>query len=85
MCRVSDPVIKGLLDDLYDKEVFNTAEKESVIQDKTNTTDWARWVIQTVINKGETASQIMIDCMKKKDKHLCITLGLIPSTAGGAE
>ncbi|CAL8349466.1 unnamed protein product [Arctogadus glacialis] len=32
--------------------------------------------------RGERASQIMIDSMKKRDPDLCITLGLISSPAG---
>ena len=85
MQRVSDPVIKGLLDDLCDHDVFSTEENKAVIQDNTNTTDRARWVITTVMGKGERASWIMIDSIKKRDKHLYDTLGLISSaTAGGA-
>ena len=85
MQRVSDPVIKGLLDDLCDQDVFSTEENKAVIQDNTNTTDRARWVIKTVIGKGERASWIMIDSIKKRDKHLYDHLGLISSaTAGGA-
>ncbi|CAL8333248.1 unnamed protein product [Boreogadus saida] len=80
--RVSDPVIKGLLDDLTDHEVFSTEEKDSVMEEKSRA-DVARCLIDMVIGKGERASLMMIDCMKKRDKHLCITLGLISSPAGG--
>ena len=83
MQRVSDPVIKGLLDDLWQQKVFSTDERKS-LQDKPNTTDRARWMIETVMGKGELASKIMIDSMKKRDQFLCITLGLSSSaTAGG--
>ena len=85
MDGVSDPVIKGLLDDLCDHDVFSPAENKSAIQDNTNTTDRARWVIKTVMGKGERASWIMIDSIKKRDKYLYDHLGLISSaTAGGA-
>ncbi|XP_030208850.1 protein NLRC3-like [Gadus morhua] len=35
-----------------------------------------------VMGKGERASQAMIDSMKKRDEHLCSTLGLMSSLAG---
>ena len=74
--RVSNPVIKGLLDDLWQGKVFSTEEKESVIEDQRIRADRARCLIDMVIGKGERASQMMIDSMKKRDKHLCSTLGL---------
>ena len=76
---VSDPVIKGLLVELHDHDVFSDEENKSVIQDQTNTTDRARCLLETVIGKGENPSRIMIDSMKKRDRHFCITLGLISS------
>ncbi|XP_030211403.1 caspase-1-like, partial [Gadus morhua] len=82
MKRVSDPVIKGLLDDLWQQKVFSTEEKDSVIEGQTTRTDRARCLIDMVIGKGERASHVMIDRMKKRDKHLCSTLGLISSLAG---
>ncbi|XP_030205749.1 NACHT, LRR and PYD domains-containing protein 12-like, partial [Gadus morhua] len=80
--RVSDPVIKGLLDDLWQQQVFNTEEKDSVMEGLKIRADRARCLIDMVIGKGERASQMMIDSMKKRDKHLCIKLGLISSLAG---
>ncbi|XP_030211354.1 NLR family CARD domain-containing protein 3-like [Gadus morhua] len=80
--RVSDPVIKGLLDDLWQQQVFNTEEKDSVMEGLKIRADRARCLIDMVIGKGERASQMMIDSMKKRDKHLCSTLGLISSLAG---
>ncbi|CAL8390586.1 unnamed protein product [Boreogadus saida] len=79
--RVSDPVIKGLLDDLWQQKVFNTEEKDSVMAER-NKADQARCLIDMVMGKGERASQAMIDSMKKRDKHLCSTLGLMSSPAG---
>ena len=75
--RVSDPVIKGLLDDLWQQKVFSTEEKKSVMEQQRTTTDRARCLIESVIGKGETASRIMIDSMKKRDRYLCIHLDLI--------
>ncbi|CAL8396289.1 unnamed protein product [Gadus morhua 'NCC'] len=79
---VSDPVIKGLLDDLYHHEVFSSEEKDSVMEEQRSRADQARCLIDMVIRKGEGASQMMIDGIKERDKHLCINLGLISSLAG---
>ncbi|XP_059905140.1 NACHT, LRR and PYD domains-containing protein 5-like [Gadus macrocephalus] len=79
---VSDPVMKGLLDDLWQQKVFSTEEKDSVIEDQKSKVDRARRLIDMVMGKGERASQAMIDSMKKRDQHLCYTLGLISSLAG---
>ncbi|CAL8407021.1 unnamed protein product, partial [Arctogadus glacialis] len=75
---VSGPVIKGLLDDLYDHEVFSNEEKDSVMEEQRSRADQARHMIDMVIGKGEKASHVMIDSMKKRDKHLCSTLRLMP-------
>ena len=74
--RVSDPVIKGLLDDLL-QQGFSTDEKEYVMENQTIRADRARCLIDMVIEKGDRASQIMIDSLKERDHELCITLGLI--------
>uniref|UniRef100_A0A8C5BXB1 CARD domain-containing protein n=1 Tax=Gadus morhua TaxID=8049 RepID=A0A8C5BXB1_GADMO len=74
--RVSIPVVKCLLDDLWQQKVFSTEEKESVMEDQNIRADRARCLIDLVIPKGERASQAMIDNMKLMDNHLCITLGL---------
>ncbi|XP_030208523.1 NLR family CARD domain-containing protein 3-like [Gadus morhua] len=78
---VSEPVIKGLLDDLWQQKVFSPEEKDYVMAERTKA-DQARRLIDMVINKGERASQAMIDSMKKRDQHLCSTLGLMSSPAG---
>ncbi|CAL8301174.1 unnamed protein product [Gadus morhua 'NCC'] len=80
--KVSDPVIKGLLDDLWQQKVFSTEEKDSVMEGQTIRADQARCLIDMVIGKGERASQTMIDSMKKRDQHLCSTLGLMSPPAG---
>ncbi|CAL8289861.1 unnamed protein product [Arctogadus glacialis] len=79
---VSDPVMKGLLDDLWQQKVFSTEEKDSVIEDQKSKVDRARRLIDMVMGKGERASHVMIDSMKKRDEHLCFNLGLISSLAG---
>ena len=84
--RVSIPVIKGLLDDLWQQELLSTEDKDFVMEKGKIKTDMARCLIDMVIGKGETASKEMIDSMKKRDNPLCITLGLISSpTASGPE
>ena len=86
MQRASIPVIKGLLDDLWQKKLLSTEEKDFVMEKENIKTDRARCLIDMVIGKGETASKEMIASIKKRDNPLCITLGLISSpTAGGAE
>ena len=83
--RVSGPVIKGLVDDLWQQKVFSTEEKDYVIEDQKSKADQARRLIDMVMGKGERASQAMIDSMKKRDEHLCSTLGLMSSLAGVGE
>ncbi|CAL8332922.1 unnamed protein product [Boreogadus saida] len=75
-------VIRGLLDDLLQQKVFSTQDKDSVMEKGKIKTDMARCLIDMVIRKGEKASRIMIDSMKKRDPDLCSTLGLISSPAG---
>ena len=78
-------VIRGLLDDLLQQKVFSTQDKDSVMEKGKIKTDMARCLIDMVIRKGEKASRIMIDGMKKRDPDLCSTLGLISSPAGVGE
>ncbi|XP_030235970.1 uncharacterized protein LOC115560663 isoform X3 [Gadus morhua] len=80
--RVTTSVIKGLLDDLLQQHVFSTEEKDYMMEDFSTRADRARCLIDMVMTKGERASHIMIDGMKKRDHHLCSTLGLISSPAG---
>ena len=82
--RASDPLIKGLLDDLWQQKVFSSEEKDYVMAERTKA-DQARRLIDMVMGKGERASQAMIDSMKKRDQHLCSTLGLISSPPGVGE
>ncbi|CAL8333278.1 unnamed protein product [Boreogadus saida] len=77
--RVSIQVLKGLLDDLYQRDVVSLEEKDSLMEESRSRADRARCLADMVIGKGEEASQIMIHCMKERDKHLCSTLGLFSS------
>ena len=76
MQRVSNPVIQCLLDDLFEHGVFST-EEVSVTQGHTNKENRARFLINTVWDKGEESSRIMITCMRKRDRYLCNELRLI--------
>ncbi|XP_030235928.1 uncharacterized protein LOC115560654 [Gadus morhua] len=77
--RVTIQVLKGLLDDLYEREVVSLEEKDSLMEEWRSKADRARCLADMVIGKGEEASQKMIDSMKERDKHLCSTLGLFSS------
>ncbi|KAK0150486.1 Caspase-1 [Merluccius polli] len=77
--NVSLAVLKGLLDDLLAQNVLNNEEKECVMEDHKTKMDRARCLIDSVIGKGEGASQKMIESMKDKDHELCVSLRLIPS------
>ena len=77
--RVSNTLIRELLDDLHQQKVFSTEEKDFVMENHKCRADQARYLINEVIKKGERASQILIDSMKKRDTYLCSTLGLISS------
>ncbi|CAL8375163.1 unnamed protein product [Gadus morhua 'NCC'] len=74
---VSTPLIKGLLDDLWQQKVFSTEEKDSVIENHLCKADQARCLIDMVMGKGARASEEMIKSMKERDHQLCLTLGLI--------
>ncbi len=73
---VSGPVLKSLLDKLFEKDVLVDSERETAdsIQDRS---DKARFVIDTVRKKGEAASSEMIEFLCEVDHFLCEHLGLI--------
>ena len=79
--RASDPLIKGLLDELLHHEVLNSEEMDCVM-DQSGRADRAGELIDMVVNKGPEASQKMIDSMKVRDRYLSSTLGLISSPTG---
>ena len=83
MQNVEIATLKGLLDDLLAEEVLSTDDKDTVLEGQTTRADRARCLIDMVIRKGESASQVMIDYMLERDKPLYINLGLIlpPSPA----
>lgn len=73
---ISGPVLRSLLDKLFEKTVITDAERDSVdgIQDQR---DKARFVIDTVRKKGEAASSEMTAFLLEADPFLCEHLGLM--------
>ncbi|XP_041816896.1 uncharacterized protein LOC121623617 [Chelmon rostratus] len=72
---ISGPVLKSLLDKLLEKKVMSDSERESA-DDMLNRRDKARFVIDTVRQKGDAASSEMIEFLCEADPFLCEHLGL---------
>lgn len=73
---ISGPVLKSLLDKLFEKKVIADPEREEA-DGMQNRRDRARFVIDTVRHKGEAASSEMIKILREDDPYLCENLGLI--------
>ncbi|XP_075936967.1 caspase recruitment domain-containing protein 8-like [Anarhichas minor] len=73
---ISGPVLKSLLDKLFEKTVITDSERESA-DEMQNKGDKARFVVDTVRRKGEAASSEMIEILCEADPFLCEHLGLI--------
>ncbi|KAK9527458.1 hypothetical protein VZT92_014018 [Zoarces viviparus] len=73
---ISGPVLKSLLDKLFEKTVITDSERESA-DEMRNKGDKARFVVDTVRRKGEAASSEMIEILCEADPFLCEHLGLI--------
>ncbi|XP_029935764.1 NACHT, LRR and PYD domains-containing protein 1b allele 3-like [Myripristis murdjan] len=74
--RVSGPVLQSLLDRLLEKRVINDSEKEEA-HGMQNRADKARFVFDTVRNKGEAARSEMITFLCEENQYLSKTLGLM--------
>ncbi|CAJ1065355.1 caspase a-like isoform X1 [Xyrichtys novacula] len=74
--KVSEPVIIQLLDDLFDDEVLNDGEVNSIRQKNACADDKARALIDTVRRKGKSASRKMIDHLLCRDAELHSELSL---------
>ncbi|XP_047433745.1 uncharacterized protein LOC125003698 isoform X2 [Mugil cephalus] len=72
--RVSDPVLKNLLDELLQKEVINSSELEEM--QALSKADKARKLIDTVVKKGPEACKVMIDAFRILDPFVFETLNL---------
>ncbi|XP_030611873.1 uncharacterized protein LOC115799068 [Archocentrus centrarchus] len=73
--RISGPVLSSLLDQLLEKRVITDAEREAA-DTKQSRSDRARFVFDTVSNKGEAASSEMMEFLCEEDPFLCEHLGL---------
>ncbi|XP_073344069.1 uncharacterized protein [Pagrus major] len=73
---ISGPVLKSLLDKLFEQKVLTDSEREEADVER-NRGDKARVVIDTVRRKGEAASSEMIEFLCELDPFLCEHLGLI--------
>ncbi|KAK9527339.1 hypothetical protein VZT92_013911 [Zoarces viviparus] len=73
---ISGPVLKSLLDKLFEKTVIADSERESA-DEMPNKRDKARFLVDTVRSKGEAASSEMIEMLCEADPFLCEHLGLM--------
>ncbi|XP_067434667.1 caspase recruitment domain-containing protein 8-like [Thunnus thynnus] len=73
---ISGPVLKSLLDKMFEKKVITDSERE-LADEMQNKRDKARFVIDTVTKKGEAASSEMIEFLCEEDPFLCKHLGLM--------
>ena len=68
---LSDHDVINLLHYLREMNVLNDEEKKTV-EGKTNREDKARCLIDTVLEKGERASSLMVDYLTKRQPELRI-------------
>uniref|UniRef100_A0A3P9P935 CARD domain-containing protein n=1 Tax=Poecilia reticulata TaxID=8081 RepID=A0A3P9P935_POERE len=80
--RVSEEILKQLLDGLLSDGVFNPSEKEEILQKIQTRADEARATIDAVMKKGKRASDIMIQRLQLIDPTLSNQLGLAPHHRG---
>ncbi|XP_075344123.1 NLR family CARD domain-containing protein 3-like isoform X3 [Odontesthes bonariensis] len=74
--RVTEEILKQLLDALLADGVFNRLEKEAISEEK-HKADRARSLIDDVGKKGEEASRKMMEHLQKLDPTLSSQLGLL--------
>ncbi|CAL8349669.1 unnamed protein product [Arctogadus glacialis] len=77
--RLSDNDVISLLYDLGKKNVLNDQEKKTV-EEKMTSKDRACCLIDTVMEKGERASSVMVDHLMERCPELCSALGLTPTS-----
>ncbi|XP_028903723.1 caspase-1-like [Ornithorhynchus anatinus] len=73
-------MISGLLDDLLQMQVINQEEMDTVREEHHRPAEKTRALLNSVIPKGDLASQIFIDSLCKKNPFVAAKLGL---SAGG--
>ena len=78
--RLSDDDVIDLLYYLRKMDVLND-EEEKTVEEKMTSEDRARCLIDTVMEKGERGSRLMVDYLTERHPDLCWTLGLTPTSA----
>ena len=78
--RLSDDDVIDLLRYLMKRDVLNDQEMKTV-EEKMTSKDRARCLIDTVMEKGERESRLMVDYLTERHPDLCWTLGLTPTSA----
>ena len=66
---------------LREINVLNVKEEKKTSGEKTTSEDITRCLIDTVMEKGERASSLMVDYLTEMYPDLCSTLGLTPTSA----
>ncbi|XP_075344122.1 NLR family CARD domain-containing protein 3-like isoform X2 [Odontesthes bonariensis] len=82
--RVTEEILKQLLDALLADGVFNRLEKEAISEEK-HKADRARSLIDDVGKKGEEASRKMMEHLQKLDPTLSSQLGLLSGPSAQTE
>ena len=78
--KLSDLDVINLLHYLWEMNVLNVEEKKTV-EEKMTREDRARCLIDTVMQKGERESSVMVDYLTERPPALWPTLGLTPTSA----
>ncbi|XP_028445361.1 caspase-1-like, partial [Perca flavescens] len=74
--KVSNVLIKQLLDDLLEDGVLNDGEKDSILRESCTSADRARCLIDMVRKKGRKASRKIFTHLQSRDPTLSAELGL---------
>uniref|UniRef100_A0A3B3YHJ0 CARD domain-containing protein n=1 Tax=Poecilia mexicana TaxID=48701 RepID=A0A3B3YHJ0_9TELE len=77
--RVSEEILKRLLDDLLSDQVFTQSEMEGILQKNQTREDKARNTIDAVMKKGQRACRLMIRRLHHRDPTLFNQLGQFSS------
>ncbi|XP_056468392.1 uncharacterized protein LOC130406730 [Gadus chalcogrammus] len=83
-CMFSDHDVINLLHYLREMNMLND-EEEKTVEGKTNREDKARCLIDTVMEKGESASSLMVDYLTERHPELRIGFGGDPSFSSRQE
>ncbi|XP_038617826.1 caspase-1-like [Tachyglossus aculeatus] len=75
-------MISGLLDDLLQTQVINQEEMDTVREENQRPAEKSRALLNSVIPKGDLASQIFIDALCKRNPFIAAKLGLSTDRQG---